>query len=718
MIPKKRRYHRTWKSGETSVKVLYRFGEEITKGMKYIVYKGECYFLQPKLIKMKLTPEEFESYMDNLSQAKEQQVINYINNNESNKILFEQLQHNIDYDQNGKGLFLVLRRKNSNAYLNLINSIDNYIKYISPVSKRKYNQHEYYVYTYEIKYTLKQNDSFTVGNNVSSLYTIVSSPKSILSFISYNKLISLPTEQEVHIHKRNITFLISHPVFCKFSEKYFEKHYYPQFKYLKNMQSESILTQGSISNKIIFIKSGVFELKAKMNLFELNEVIFYLQTMNQLDSKISGDLYDEFLLQQHKLITQHKISNENKKNNNINLRQVEFTIKRITTGEMIGCYIYTKNGKNIFTLNNISSSINTQPTEGSTALLGEFFVINYSDFHQMFVDNETELTQLNKYLNAKRNILIQELNKIKSTLFHNAESLNSYSLENINSTNKDKQIKKIIFKRNENKFYPPLTNTHNKSLQKTMLETKIFPLSQYHKQRKNEKPHYKFVNNFAKFLLKTLNSSKSIIEPSKKKSSPYLHFADLKSSFQKLNPNYTTIQNTSPNNSISPIKAFTFNENEDTEEDNDKHQVIPIPSTDRTHQVIKTMKIPCNVKKRKLNIITKEKQLIRMELLNRNNYVNHRNNLLFTPGSGSQLIKYTNNYLKGGLYKHKSQQKEWNPQQNSLPLLTTTQSKSTTSRNLSSCYNNNNNKNYNNSNGKIITDLNITFKYNQRNSHY
>ena len=214
-----------------------------------------------------------------------------------------------------------------------------------------------------------------------------------------------------------------------------------------------------------------------------------------------------------------------------------------------------------------------------------------------------------------------------------------------------------------------------------------------------------------------LNSNKSIIEPSKKKSSPYLHFADLKSSFQKLNPNYTTIQNTSPNNSISPIKAFTFNENEDIEEDNDKHQVIPIPSTDRTHQLIKTMKIPCNVKKRKLNIVTKEKQLIRMELLNRNNYVSHRNNLLFTPGSGSQLIKYTNNYLKGGLYKHKSQQKEWNPQQNSLPLLTTTQSKSTASRNLSSCYNNNNN-NYNNRNGKIITDLNITFKYNQRNSHY
>ena len=172
------------------------------------------------------------------------------------------------------------------------------------------------------------------------------------------------------------------------------------------MQSESILTQGSISNKIIFIKSGVFELKAKMNLFELNEVIFYLQTMNQLDLKISGDLYDEFLLQQHKLITQHKISNENKKNNNINLRQVEFTVKRITTGEMIGCYIYTKNGKNIFTLNEIAY------------IFGKGIPDNLrGDIWMMLLENPTNISEAlyNHYLNKINKIDFANVNTSTTT---------------------------------------------------------------------------------------------------------------------------------------------------------------------------------------------------------------------------------------------------------------------------------------------------------------
>ena len=227
MFHQKKQHHNTWKNATACVKVLYHYGEEVLKGMKYTVTKGECYFLKPNLVKMRLPHGEFNAYIQRLLQAKENKVVEHINNNEINRLLINKNNNENRDNFRGKIPHVVLFRKNSNSYLNLLNNVENYIKYISPISEISCDKDEYFVYVYEIKRKFLTGNSFTFGNNVSSLYTIVSSPGSVLSLTSFNNLILLPSEQELTFHHKNISFLISHPIFQKFPENYFKKHCYP-----------------------------------------------------------------------------------------------------------------------------------------------------------------------------------------------------------------------------------------------------------------------------------------------------------------------------------------------------------------------------------------------------------------------------------------------------------------------------------------------------------
>ena len=690
MFHQKKQHHHTWKNVTTCVKVLYHYGEEILKGMKYIVTKGECYFLKPNLVKMKLTHSEFNVYIQRLLQAKENKVVEYINNNEINRLLINKNINENKDNFRGKIPHVVLFRKNSNSYLNLLNNVENYIKYILPISKISCDKDEYFVYVYEIKRKFITGNSFTFGNNVSSLYTIVSSPGSVFSLTSFNNLISLPSEQEITFHHKNISFLISHPIFQGFPENYFKKHCYPYFKYNKNISNEHILIQGNLSSSIVFIKKGIFELKTKTNLIELNEAILYLQTMNQFNSKFSVNLYEEFLLNKHDFLSEQNSTFHKKINKNT--QRIEFTVMTVSTGEMIGCYIYSLNQKNIFTLSNTSSDVNTNNHYDLNNTFNEFFTMKYSVFQKIFNENSQEQKELNKYLNIKRKILLEKLNQIKYTLFKPENGI---------------QVKKMQLNKKANKSCSPTSNSHIKTLHKTFIESKIFPLKQYHQKRKYEKPRHKFVNNFAKFLIKTINTDTNCkIVPIKKRSSANLNISKLKSTFLKLNPN---VQHTSTNQIISSIKMFQLF---DKKEENEEKQRVNMLKINKTQDF--TEDKTTNFDKKKNNVKL-NKQFIRMELLTRDNFNCNKKSLLYSPEAASKLITFNRNYKLRSEYRNQLTQDDLNKQNKSLPILaTTTQSKGSSSRTLNDAYFYKNS--YNKS--RNFLDVNITLNNDNRNSYY
>lgn len=90
---------------------------------------------------------------------------------------------------------------------------------------------------------------------------------------TFDKCLKESNEKKGNI---NINILLNNQIFTEFSINYFRKNYFSFFVEMRYDIYEKIVTEGSLSENIYFIKNGQFELSFKKSLIEINEYIKFL----------------------------------------------------------------------------------------------------------------------------------------------------------------------------------------------------------------------------------------------------------------------------------------------------------------------------------------------------------------------------------------------------------------------------------------------------------
>lgn len=504
--PKETKYFNTIAFGS---KILYHCGEYFEKDKKHIIQSGSVAILKPKQYKRLLSQSNYLEYLKNLQ----------INNEEF-------IYHTVhDFNQDICSITIPLSPRGISSKKSIrgkiCKSYQDYIRLLSPNNMNdNESKKEYKTIEFTFIKEFKEGDSFHVTEDSCSLYTYLVNPTTSIAIVPTEIENNIPDLKEVEERKENVEFLHNHPIFNTIPKYLFDKNYFKLFQHVVLNKNQTIFKENEPSERVYFIKKGKFELSCFKTKSEIKYIKDYLTNISPKKEK-------------KEIIIKNKKGTEKKR---------DISILIAEKGDMIGYFLISVKNNNMFTLRTISEDKKS-----------EYFYITSKNLFKILKFNEDTIPKLNKYLNAKRLILIKALESIL---------LNSFCLDN--SLNHPYHG---AFQFAKKSLVMSKSSPHTKQLNKTFVETKIFPLSQYHKMRKNQKPHLKFLNNLVNFVLR----KKSAKDKERKKNFPItkrasgipINVTDIKTVFHQLNGDTPQVTPINKRNKITysnskPIESNSF----------------------------------------------------------------------------------------------------------------------------------------------------------------
>lgn len=507
--PKETKYFNTIAFGS---KILYHCGDYFEKDKKHIIQSGSVALLKPKQYKRLLSQSEYLDYLKNLQINNEEFIYHTVHN-------FNQDICSITIPLSPRSSRGITSKKSIRG--KLCKSYQDYIKLLSRTNMNdNESKKEYKIIEFTFIKEFKEGDSFHVNEDSCSLYTYLVNPTTSIAIIPTEIENDIPDLKEVEERKENFEFLHNHPIFNTIPKYLFDKNYFKLFQHVVLNKNQTIFKENEPSEKVYFIKKGKFELSCVKTKSEIKYIKDYLANISLKKDK-------------KEIIIKNKKGIEKKR---------DISILIAEKGDMIGYFLISVKDSNMFTLKAISEDKKS-----------EYFYITSKNLFKILKFNEETIPKLNKYLNAKRLILIKALESIL---------LNSFCLDNT-----------LIhpyhgaFKFAKKSLVMSKSSPHTKKLNKTFVETKIFPLSQYHEMRKNQKPHLKFLNNLVNFVLR----KKSAKDKERKKNNPItkrasgipINVTDIKTVFHQLNGDTPQVTPINTRNKIKysnskPIESNSF----------------------------------------------------------------------------------------------------------------------------------------------------------------
>lgn len=489
-------------------------------------------------------------------------------------------------------------------------STDDYIKEINNVSETSKRVKKYKIFTFEIYLKLQKNKEFFVQNDTCNLYTIILNQDSILDYYSGGATELVLKNKMLAERKELVAFLHSTLIFRSIPEHLFEKYYFNLFTFCKEEKNKTIFTEKEPNNEIIIIKKGEFELYGNKSIKDLSNIINYLNVNQQFF------MYEE---SKETIISKRK----------------EMLISIFKASEYVGCFFYNFKGKSLFTLKTKNIDENF-----------EYFSIPLIDFNYIIKQEELE-NVLNDYFIEKRAILKNQLISLKRNFFYYG-----------------KKAKEIVVPKLKVKQF---SSAHKKKLENTYVDKSIFPLEKHNKKRLMERPHFKFVQNLVKFVIKKNKTKKKYL--SQQSSIKNLNLESIKQKFKALNTNKLE-------NSQSTIKGveensedlFSGSERTDHYEFKDLSASKDKISVHNSFQSRNKLKLPPNIKANKVfrsgnttlvsktkdsslgfrsNKVVFQKPFLRLNLLTLENF---EEKFEYRPKVNSIFSRYSTN-MKGTLMR-------------------------------------------------------------------
>jgi len=185
------------------------------------------------------------------------------NTNIPNSFYYSNYYNNeIEYDKNNY--------KNNNSYRRVIERKEVF-------SSGKEEEKEFKVLMYYNVKSIKTGDVFgefalikNVGKRTATIITKKDCYLGILDKNSYNKTLNEHNNKKLNNH---INYFIKGPIFNNFPKIIFFKNVFNLFEF-KNIQNGNLITKENEFNEhIIFLKEGIFEVRLKCSLLEINKII-------------------------------------------------------------------------------------------------------------------------------------------------------------------------------------------------------------------------------------------------------------------------------------------------------------------------------------------------------------------------------------------------------------------------------------------------------------
>ena len=359
--------------------------------------------------------------------------------------------------------------------------------------------------------------------------------------------------------KKLLLFFINLPIFRGISDYFFYNKYYSYLSKKIMTRGNILVNQGESPKGFIILYSGTYNIRSKISLNSLTNLILHLIKIN-LDTKIEDNSdtqkYRNLLKKITKLSEKTQfLINENKKfakfyNNEMNIRVTE-----LSSPDIIGIKEYV-NEKGLY-----SFTIEARSTENIYYILDNKLLSAILHKNQQIKQNEEEFSEkkvnvmINRliilrnclvqyFFNNKdekiNNIISKELDIINDIKIKQKSSLKSKTSEyNIKIDKKEPEKRnKKIFIENEPKpknFSYNLMDTSNNNTSKnkniiTPLSTSKLPKTSSHINKKIVYYKVKEVNKLSQTRYKTVREKRYILEPKKSQ--------NIKDNIQKFNKTY------------------------------------------------------------------------------------------------------------------------------------------------------------------------------------
>ena len=258
--------------------LICRYGDSGDKF--YLILKGNVSVIIKKEIKIEMTEYEYYSYLLNLKNYSEFELIednlkmnnlifdpidmkDYINNVIEYEIPFDEkiIQYpNIDYEK--------LNKCSYNDYINRILPI---VNADTEKSKKKIN-----LFVYFKVINLKENQTFgdiALSGNFKRTATIICNEDCIFGFLTKNTYDNCIKGALEKIRFNNISFLINSELFFGVKSDTFVKKYFNFFTIIHLNQGNFLFKQGDKRKEIYILKEGLIEINIKCSYNELIRII-------------------------------------------------------------------------------------------------------------------------------------------------------------------------------------------------------------------------------------------------------------------------------------------------------------------------------------------------------------------------------------------------------------------------------------------------------------
>lgn len=282
-------------------------------------------------------------------------------------------------------------------------------------------------------------------------------------------------EVDEKIKKQNKSILLSNVFFNKIDKYTFEKRYFNFFILKRISRNQKLIYEAKSPDAINFIREGEFDISFKTSLNDLSKIIKHLilggmnkeyslrkyffsslhsqkEILNTLKMHSHEHLYDKFADFFKDLLPFGEIDSDPMLGKYLEEKRL-FKISSITKKDIVGFEDYICNDKNIFTVECITQK-------------GSYFSLDYQFLKTIAHVEKITKEFYEKYLNNKKEILIERLIKIRNVYlekFRKSRAMNKMqisleanlyknTLNNPNTTiNKNTNLEKI-FQSNKNPF--------------------------------------------------------------------------------------------------------------------------------------------------------------------------------------------------------------------------------------------------------------------------